>query len=573
MNPHWHQGKCYFIAFALAMIVSFVASGCTSTDKSPPPKKESEPTNVQNVLNSIRPEAIRTHLRFLSHDLLEGRGTGQRGGEIAAQYIATYFELIGLAPGGDHGSYFQKVPLVGVETKPESTLAFARGSEALKLKYLDEYVMQTQTQKDAVQGDADMVFVGYGIVAPEYQWDDYKNTDVSGKILVMMVNDPPSEDPKFFGGRALTYYGRWTYKYEIAERKKAAGAILIHTPESAGYGWEVVRNSWGRETPQVALEDKNAQPLQVAGWITDEVAHKLFKMAGQDLDALRQAAAQRDFKPVPLETKAKYKLASNVRKIETANVIGMLKGRAPNLQNEVVIYSAHYDHLGVGKPVDGDAIYNGAVDNASGTATLMELAQAFARAPEKPRRSIMFMAVAAEEGGLRGSEYYASHPIIPPGKTAVDINMDSLSVLGKTQDFTLMGADRSPELEEISKKVATQLNFKIVPDQKPEQGSFYRSDQFNFAKVGIPCIYVVPGMEYVGHPKEWGLQQFKEYNEKRYHRPSDQFDPSWDLSGTAQAGQIAYLLGWSIAEADKLPTWKSGDEFAAARAASFKQGM
>lgn len=517
---------------------------------------------IDKMMGSVRPEAIRAHLKFLAHDLLEGRGIGQRGGDLAALYIAAQFERMGLEPAGENGSYLQKVPLVGVETSPESKLEIAAGDRRLELKLYDDYMLWTERQEPEVRSEGELVFVGYGIEAPEYNWDDYKGTDVAGKIIVMLVNDPPSTDPKFFGGPGLTYYGRWTYKFEIANRKGARGALLIHTAESAGYGWEVVRNSWGREQPYVALEP-GARALDLAGWITERKAKELFALSGQDLDLLRRKAAGRDFRPVALGARASAAILSKIRQIETYNVIGILRGRDSELRDEAVIYTAHYDHLGIGMASDGDNIFNGAVDNASGTATLLEIAEAFARGA-RPRRSLLFAALTAEEGGLRGSEYYVKRPTVPASKIAANINLDVVSVLGETESFTLLGAERST-LEQMAERAAAKLKFKIVPDENPEQGFFYRSDQFNFAKAGIPAIGLKPGLDYKGRPKEWGRQQFLEYRDKRYHRPGDEYQPDWDLSGAAQIGRIAMLIGWYAAESDQMPAWKPGDEFAKGR--------
>lgn len=506
---------------------------------------------------------MRAHLKFLASDLLEGRGTGQRGGEIAAEYVATQFELAGLKPAAVGGSYFQPVPLVGIDLQPSSTFAFVKGGERRAMTYLEDYVAAVETQRQVEDVDAEMVFVGYGIEAPEYQWNDYKDADVRGKVLVMLVNDPPSEDPKFFGGKALTYYGRWTYKYEIAARKGAVGAVLIHTTPLAGYAWAVVRNSWGRERPYVRL--KSGEPaLAVASWITEARARALMEWAGQDLDKLMAAAAQREFRPVPLGVRLVAHLESKLRPIEAVNVVGLVEGSDPKLKDQVVVYTAHYDHLGIGTPVAGDAIYNGAQDNASGSSLLLELARVFAQAPRKPRRSVLFISVAAEEGGLRGSEYYAAHPLIPPGKTASNINYDGLPMHGRTRDVGLLGVERT-SLYPAARRIARAMGLTITADSHPEQGYYYRSDQFSLAKVGIPAISVRAGLDYIGKPPGWGQQKWLEYQQKHYHQPSDEYDPSWDFSGAVQMGTLGIYLGWEAAQMDQLPTWNPGDEFAAAR--------
>jgi len=524
--------------------------------------------SVEGMLDSIDPEGIRAHLRFLSDDLLEGRGTGQRGGDIAAQYIATQFALAGLKPPLEGGSYLQPVPLVGVTTDPSSSFSIRRGQRRLPMRYLDDYVLWTELQQKRASVKGELVFVGYGIIAPEYQWDDYKGVDLKDKILVMLVNDPPSEDPNLFGGRALTYYGRWTYKYEIAAKVGAKGAILIHTTESAGYGWNVVRNSWGREQTFVGLDEKSPRTLALGSWVSEATGRELLKLAGHDFDQLREAAAGRDFRPIPLGLTAEAEITSKVRNISTANVIGVVEGT--DLKDKLVVYTAHYDHLGIAEPVKGDRIYNGAMDNASGVATIIEIARALANTPLKPRRTVMFISTACEEGGLRGSQYYAEHPLYPPGKTAGNINLDVISVLGRTEDFCFMGAERGT-LWPVAERVAQEMGITLVPDPNPGQGSYYRSDHFPLARMGIPAVSLKPGTTYEGHPPEWGVQQREDYQRNHYHQPSDEYDPSWDLSGGVQIGKVALLFGWYIANMDEMPTWNPGDEFAQIREESLKK--
>jgi Zn-dependent M28 family amino/carboxypeptidase len=522
---------------------------------------------LKRALDGIEAGRIDADIRFLADDLVEGRGTGQRGGQLAALYLETRMRLIGLAPGLPDGSYLQEVPLVGIETLPESRLVIASRERQFPAERLADYVANSETQRQVEEIDAEMVFVGYGVVAPEAGWDDFKGADVTGKVLLMLVNDPPSDDPGHFGGKALTYYGRWTYKYESAARAGAAGAILIHTDASAGYGWNVVRNSWGRERPYVALSPGGPRPLQLAAWITEPFARTVLKAAGQEFDALRDAAARRDFRPVPLPLRGQARLETRVRPITTWNVIGSLRGGDPKLRDQAVAFTAHYDHLGRGTPEDGDDIYNGAHDNASGVATMLEAARAFTRLPRPPRRTLVFIACAAEEGGLRGSEYYAAHPIVPARLTAANINLDGMPVWGRPRDFTFLGAERST-LGQVVQDASRALEFRVVPDPHPEQGSFYRSDQFNFAKVGIPAFSLDPGVDYVGKPDGYGQKVWEEYQETRYHRPKDEYDPSFDLSGAVAAARIAAYVGYRVAEAGAMPRWNPGDEFAAARAAT-----
>jgi len=542
------------LVLALATMLSFSATAA------PPAVSPA----LKRALDSADAKRIDADLRFLADDLLEGRGTGQNGGRLAALYLETRFRLLGLQPGASKDSYLQEVPLVGVETQPQSQLVITAGDRKLEARWLDDYVANTRTQKDLVEIDAPLVFAGYGIVAPEYKWDDFKGEDVKGKILVLLVNDPPSDDPALFGGKALTYYGRWTYKFESAARSGAAGAILIHTDESAGYGWNVVRNSWGRETPFVALAPGSPAPLQIASWVSESFGRDILKSAGQDFDALRAAAATRGFRPVTLPLCARARLVSKTRPIMTWNVIGSLPGADPRLRDQAVVYTAHYDHLGRGNPEDGDDIYNGAQDNASGVATLLETARLYTLLTSPPRRSVLFIACAAEEGGLRGSEYYATHPVVPTHLTAANINMDGTPVWGQPRDFTFLGADHST-LRAVVDEASRVLDFKPVPDHHPEQGSFYRSDQFNFAKVGIPAFSLDPGQDYLGKPAGYGERIWNEYEEKRYHRPKDEYDPAFDLSGSAQTARIALYVGYRVASADAMPQWNPGDEFAAAR--------
>jgi Zn-dependent M28 family amino/carboxypeptidase len=527
------------------------------------------PPDLKRVLDAADARRIDADLRFLADDVMEGRGTGQKGGRLAALYLETRFRLLGLEPGASKTSYLQEVPLVGIETQPESRLAITAGAQRLEARWLEDYVANAETQKESEEIDAPLVFVGYGITAPEYRWDDFKGEDVGGKVVVMLVNDPPSDDPALFGGKALTYYGRWTYKYESAARAGAVGAILIHTDESAGYGWSVVRNSWGRERPYVALSPGGPKTLQLAAWVTEPFGRDFLKAAGQDFDALRKAAATREFRPVPLSLRLQARLATKIRPITTWNVVGTLRGSDPKLRDQAVVYTAHYDHLGRGNPEDGDDIYNGAQDNASGVATLLETARLFTLLDTPPRRSILFIACAAEEGGLRGSEYYASHPIVPTHLTAANINMDGTPVWGQPADFTFLGADRST-LRDIVAEASRAVGFRVSADQHPEQGSFYRSDQFNFAKVGIPAFSLDPGLDYVGKPEGYGQKMWQEYEDKRYHRPKDEYDHAFDLSGSAQSARIALYIGYRVAQTDPLPQWNKGDEFAAARTAALQ---
>jgi Zn-dependent M28 family amino/carboxypeptidase len=515
-----------------------------------------------SALEKIDPEHIRAHVRFLSHDLLEGRGTGQRGGDIAAEYIATQLWLDGLKAAGDNGTFFQKVPMVGITPAPETTFEIAPNKgEALRLKPLDDYVAYDETQKPADDIDAEIVYVGYGIEAPEYQWDDYKGADVRGKVLLMLVNEPPSSDAAFFKGQALTYYGRWTYKYEEAARKGAVGVILIHKTDMASYPWEVVRNSNSGEKEYLKSESPN---LKAASWIQLEVARKLARDGGMDLDKMMSDAQSRNFHPVALPVKLKAHMASKIRQISSNNVIAMLPGSDPKLKSEAVIYTAHYDHLGIRPDSPGDNIYNGARDNATGCAILLELARVFGQSAVKPRRSILFASVTAEEQGMLGSEYLGKHPPIPAARISLDLNFDDVPPLGEPQEVDVSGAERTnfyPTVEAM----AQEFRLAIRPDSHPEAGHYYRSDHFSLARVGVPSFSVNEGMKYKGRTTDWGMQQADEYTSKHYHQPSDEYSPSMDFRGDAAIARFGFALGWAAATQPNVVEWQKGDEFEKAR--------
>jgi Zn-dependent M28 family amino/carboxypeptidase len=519
--------------------------------------------------SALRESALRAHTKFLSSDALEGRGPGTRGDALTVAYISSQFEAAGLEPAGDGGTFLQKVPLIGVTTVPEKTTVslVKDGAPTIgPLKYLDEFVGQNHMQTNAVSVDSELVFVGHGVVAPEYKWDDYRGLDTRGKTLVMLVDDPPAtaKEPELFKGIARTYYGRWTYKYEIGAVKNAAGVILIHTDKSAGYGWSVVRNSWSGEQSYM----KNAEgqhALQFAGWLTRDVAEKLFKAAGQDLTKLMAAAGTRNFKPVSLGYRLKADVASDVRPFDTWNVIAKLPGSDAKLRDEAVFYTAHHDHIGIGKADEtGDAIYNGAIDNATGIAMILELGRAWANAPARPKRSLYFAAVAAEEQGLLGSQWLAANPPVPAGRIALAINYDGIGLYGRVKDVQLVGAERTTFYPTIE-RVAKAHSLRLVPDAHPEQGYYYRSDHFSMAKFGVPAFSVNEGNEMLDKPADTATKWEAEYRAKRYHQPADEYDPSFDFSTAVQIGEFGIALGTEAANADTLPTWNVGDEFRAAR--------
>ena len=525
--------------------------------------------NGKTTSSALNEATLKAHIRFLADDLLEGRGTGARGGELAAKYIAAQLEAVGAKGAGENGSFFQPVSLVGVKADPATTLTISGASGNESFKFADDFVAFTGAQTESVDVDTDLVFVGYGINAPQQHWNDYKGSDADyrGKILVMLVNDPPAtpEEPNLFGGKALTYYGRWTYKYEEAARRGAVGAILLHTDQSAGYPWSVVRTSNGSWRFDIARAQGDSSPfLQFRSWVTDDAARRLMKLAGQDLDSLRTKAATRDFQPVKLGLKGKLNLKSEVKRVAAPNVVGVVEGSDPQLRNEYVVYSAHWDHLGIGAPnKNGDTIYNGALDNASGVAVVLAIAETIARTPvaQRPKRSSLFLFPTAEEQGLLGAEWYSKHPVVPLDKTAADVNLDSMNVLGPTQDFIPLGAERST-LQGVVNAVAKNMGLRVSADARPEQGSFFRSDHFPFAKVGVPSISLKEGNDYVGHSKEWGEEQFRAYNSAHYHQPSDEMRDSWDFRGMIQEGEIALAIGRMISDAPEKPHFNPGDEFA-----------
>jgi Zn-dependent M28 family amino/carboxypeptidase len=515
---------------------------------------------------AIDAERIRAHVKFLSSDLLEGRGMGQRGSDIAAEYIATQFALDGLKPAGDHGTYFQQVPMVSISTLPETTFTLQpKGGEVLQLTNLEDYVTQNEAQKEVSDLDAPIVFVGYGITAPEYQWDDYKGVDLKGKVALLFVNEPTSDDPKFFTGRALTFYGRWVYKYQETARRGAVATLIIHRRDLASYGWEVVRNSNGKAKSYLRLD--GTTKLQAASWIQLDVAKKLAAMAGMDVDKMFEQAQSRDFKPVELPVRLKAHIASTVRPFSSKNVVAMLPGRDEKMRNEALMYSAHYDHLGIDTTArSGDNIYNGAVDNATGCGVLLELAHAWSQAAQaaRPPRSILFASVTAEEQGLLGSEYLGKHSPVPAKKITLDLNYDGLAPIGEPEEVEVSGAERTtfyPELE----KIAQQFGLKIRPDSQPEAGHYYRSDHFSLARVGIPAFSVNEGLKFKGHDEAWGQAQEKDYVDHHYHQPSDEYRDDMDFTALAKLALFGYDLGAQAASQRELVQWKAGDEFEAAR--------
>jgi Zn-dependent M28 family amino/carboxypeptidase len=532
----------------------------------------------QKALQSISAKEMSDIIKTLSSDEYEGRAPASKGEELSTRTISAAFKKFGLQPGNTDGTYFQKVPMIGQTIEnPEAKLIFSAGDKKGELKYGDDYIAFSERIEPTVSMDAPLVFAGYGVVAPEYKWNDFKNAEMKGKIMVVLINDPPLPDPKdptkldpnMFGGKAMTYYGRWTYKYEEAARRGAAGCIIVHETEPAAYPWEVVKSSWGGEQFTLESKDRGQSRVSIQGWITRDRAVELFKMAGRDFEAMKKAALSPDFRPQELGVRASLTLKLKHRQIFSNNVMAKIDGRDAEGKNEWLIYSAHWDHLGMRETPQGKEIFHGAVDNASGIAALIEIGKAFANLPTPPRRSVLFLAVTAEEKGLLGSQYYAQHPIYPLNKTVAVFNMDVMNVLGKTKDITIVGYGQS-NLDDLAKKYAAAHGQVVKPDPQPEHGSYYRSDHFSFAQQGVPALNMGSGVDYIGKPEGWGLAQRKEYTAQRYHKPTDVFDPNWDLSGAVEQAQVLFQIGEDLANSTAWPAWSAKSEFKAKRDAMMK---
>jgi len=538
-----------------------------------PPAGSGNTPEVRRAAGKITEEILTAHTKFLASDLLEGRGPATRGDSLAEAYIQSQMEVMGLKPGAPGGGWIQKVPLVGVKASFSGPAVFRSEHGSAEGVPGNNLVAFSGVQKpEAKIEDAEIVFVGYGIVAPEYQWDDYKNADLSGKVLLMMNNDPEN-DPNLFAGKTRLWYGRWDYKYLIAAKKGAAGAILIHTTPSAGYPWHVVKNSWAGENFE--LPDDNSPRVQIKMWATEELSRTVAKLAGKDLDSLRASAESRSFRPVPLGVRFSFSLANAIVQKESGNVVGRIPGGDPKLSGEAVVYTAHHDHFGIKagpRPEDASAeasakaddIYNGAIDNASGVASILSVARAFADLRGLPRRSVYFAFVAGEEQGLLGSQYFTMHPPVPVGRIAANINIDEANWFGRTRDISLIGLGKS-SLDRDVIAVAKTQGRAVKPDQFPDRGRFYRSDQFSFAKAGVPAAYLKFGTDVIGKPAGYGKEQVEAYEKNTYHQPSDEYRDSLDFSGAVQDARLAFLLGLRVANSDAMPVWTTGDEFEAAR--------
>jgi len=508
----------------------------------------------------ITPNEIDGDLRFLASDLLEGRAPATRGGELATAYIAAQLRSAGIEP-GVNGSYFQRVPIDVVTVDSASMHVQASGKAAAQLRFPDDVVLWAGSAVPSSAAHAEIVFAGYGVTAPEYKWDDFKGVDVKGKVLLVLVNDPPAttKEPQLFGGKAMTYYGRWTYKFEEAERRGAVGALIVHTTAEASYPWHTVVASWSTPQRMLPRDATLPAPLGFRGWITDSAAAALLEHAGLDLAALRRQAATREFRPVDTGITLDVAFRSSVQHLESQNVVGVIPGRDKSRARQYVALSAHWDHFGIGPKVNGDSIYNGAVDNASGVSTLLAVARAAAQAP-RPRRSLVFVFVTAEEAGLLGSSWFAQHPTMPDSEIVADLNLDVVTVLGKVRDLNVLGSDKSTLGPMLAHLIAPN-GMRIDPDAHPEAGHFYRSDHFSFAKAGIPAVSIGAGTDYVGRPRGWGVQQDDDYTAHRYHQPADNYSPDFDLSGAAQIGDIVLKFATALANSPVLPAWNPHAEF------------
>jgi len=567
---------CALVFVTLAAL----AAGCSSGPANSAPAQLSPSTSQHTAIGQLPQvdiDAVLRHTKTLSSDQYEGRAPGSKGEELSVNFIVDAFKKSGLKPGNTDGTYIQKVPLVGITGAEARPLTIAKGGKKQTLKWKDEVVAWTKHVADGASiDDSEMVFAGYGVDAPEYNWNDFKDVDVKGKTIVVFVNDPqvpdPADasklDPKTFNGEAMTYYGRWTYKYEEGARRGAAAVLIVHETAPAGYPFPVVQGFLG-ERFDLVTPDKNMGRSAIEGWVSLDAARKIFAMAGQDFDALKKQAITRDFKPVPLGLTASMALKNTMRTLDSRNVLAKLEGSDPQLKNEYVVYSAHWDHLGIGDPVNGDKIYNGALDNASGVATVLEIARAFTQVQPPPKRSILFLMVTAEEQGLLGSEYYSVTPVYPLAKTLANINIDGVNKWGRTKDVTVIGLGNS-DLDDYLREAAGEQGRILRPDAEPEKGFYYRSDHFNFAKQGVPALDPEAGIDFVGKPPEYGRQKRDEFTSKDYHQPSDEVKPDWDLSGAREDAQLFLAVGYRVAQADKYPEWKPGNEFKAKRDAAVK---
>jgi Zn-dependent M28 family amino/carboxypeptidase len=568
-------------------LIAVTVAACTKTTDSSSTTGGAVAPEVTTAAQAITADGLLQHIKDLSDDSLEGRGPGTPGEDKAVAYMQNQFRALGLKPGNPDGTFIQKVQLIGYTSHP--TASFSAGGKTIALKFPDDYVASSRhNRKETKIANSDVVFVGYGVVAPEYGWDDYKGVDVKGKTVLMLINDPavpasgvpPSKtgettaadmehlDSTMFKGKAMTYYGRWTYKYEIATQKGAAAVLIVHETAPAAYGYNVVRSSNSIEAFDVVSPDAESR-VPVEGWITLPKARELFAAAGADWNAAHALATSKGFKPIALNAKANIDVKIDARKIESRNIVAKLEGT--DKKDEYIVYTAHWDHLGRNMSLKGDQIYNGALDNASGCAMLLEIATAYTKLSTPPRRSILFLSVTAEEKGLLGAKYYATNPLYPLNKTVANINMDGINQWGKTKDFTVVGLGNST-LDDVLTSVLSSDGRVVRPDQEPEKGFYYRSDHFEFAKQGVPALDPDAGVEYIGKDSTYGMKKRDEYTSKDYHQPSDEVKPDWDLSGGVEDGRVLFRVGYLVAQRDQMPEWKQGNEFKAKRDSMMKKG-
>jgi Zn-dependent M28 family amino/carboxypeptidase len=564
-----------------ALAVALIVAACSKSEPPAPAASTPAPAAAPTAITQMpkfESAPMLDHIKKLSSDEFEGRGPGTKGEELTVKYLEDAFKNIGLQPGNTDGSYIQKVPMVGITATNTAPLTVSSAAARRTFKWKDEVVAWTKHVADGASiADSDIIFAGYGVTAPEFDWDDFKGVDVKGKTIMVFVNDPQVPDPadsskldqKTFNGKAMTYYGRWTYKFEEGARRGAAGVLIVHETGPAGYPFQVVQGNLN-EKFDLVTPDKNMDRAAIEGWVTLDTAKAILTMGGQDFDALKKQAITREFKPVPLNLKASMAIRNTMRTLDSRNVLGKVEGSDPRLRDEYVIYTAHWDHLGVGAPVKGDRIYNGALDNASGVAQLLELARGFTQVEPKPKRSILFLMVTAEEQGLLGSQYYSVTPVYPLAKTVANINVDGINQWGRTRDITVIGMGAS-DLDDYLRDAAKEQGRELRPDPESEKGFYYRSDHFNFAKQGVPALYIDTGEEFIGKPAGYSQTKRDEYTNVDYHQPSDEVKPDWDLSGALEDSQLLFLVGYRVANADKMPEWKPGNEFRATRERMLKK--
>jgi Zn-dependent M28 family amino/carboxypeptidase len=564
---------------AVAAVILVAACSGGTSPQPPSAAQDGSRAAASMPMPAIDAAQILERTRALSADEFEGRAPGTKGEELTVKYLEDEFRKLGLQPGNSDGTFVQNVPLVGITGTNAQPLTITKGAQKATFKWSDEVVAWSKHVAPAASiKDSEVIFAGYGVTAPEFNWDDFKDVDVKGKTIIVLVNDPQVPDPadpskldqKLFNGTAMTYYGRWTYKYEEGARRGAAGILIVHETGPAGYPFSVVQGNL-REKFDLVTPDKNRGRSAIEGWVTLDAAKRILKMGGQDFDALKKQALTPEFKPVPLGLRASLAMRNTMRTLDSRNVLAKVEGADPEGRNEYVVYTAHWDHLGVGAPVNGDRIYNGALDNASGVAALLEIARAFTTVQPRPKRSILFLMVTAEEQGLLGSQHYAVTPIYPLVRTLANINIDGVNQWGRTRDITVIGMGAS-ELDDILREAAGAQQRTLRPDPEAEKGFYYRSDHFNFAKQGVPALYTDSGVEYIGKPADYGQKKRDEYTSTDYHAPSDEVKPDWDLSGAVEDAQLMFAVGYRVANGDTFPEWKPGNEFRAKREEMLKTG-